>query len=122
MSNYMVHRQLKIIRKQNELSQQQVADLLGISRSAYCGYETGRRSPDVATIIKLSEFYRLPLDKFFEKRIPAEYVYDDDYYEGQADTRYLSQLSKEERDLIVKFRTLDDEKKQEFFKLITDKK
>lgn len=122
MSNYMVHRQLKIIRKQNELSQQQVADLLGISRSAYCGYETGRRSPDVATIIKLSEFYRLPLDKFFEKRIPAEYVYDDDYYEGQADTRYLSQLSKEERDLIVKFRMLDDEKKQEFFKLITDKK
>ena len=108
MSNYMVHRQLKIIRKQNELSQQQVADLLGISRSAYCGYETGRRSPDVATIIKLSEFYRLPLDKFFEKRIPAEYVYDDDYYEGQADTRYLSQLSKEERDLIVKFRMLDD--------------
>lgn len=122
MSNYMVHRQLKIIRKQNELSQQQVADLLGISRSAYCGYETGRRSPDVATIIKLSEFYRLPLDKFFEKRIPAEYVYDDDYYEGQADTRYLSQLSKEERELIVKFRMLDDEKKQEFFKLITDKK
>ncbi len=122
MSNYMVHRQLKIIRKQNELSQQQVADLLGISRSAYCGYETGRRSPDVATIIKLSEFYRLPLDKFFEKRIPAEYVYDDDYYEGQADTRYLSQLSKEERDLIVKFRMLDDEKKQEFFKLIIDKK
>ena len=122
MSNYMVHRLLKIIRKQNELSQQQVADLLGISRSAYCGYETGRRSPDVATIIKLSEFYRLPLDKFFEKRIPAEYVYDDDYYEGQADTRYLSQLSKEERDLIVKFRMLDDEKKQEFFKLIIDKK
>ena len=122
MSNYMVHRQLKIIRKQNELSQQQVADLLGISRSAYCGYETGRRSPDVATIIKLSEFYRLPLDKFFEKRIPAEYVYDDDYYEGQADIRYLSQLSKEERDLIVKFRMLDDEKKQEFFKLIIDKK
>lgn len=122
MSNYMVHRQLKIIRKQNELSQQQVADLLGISRSAYCGYETGRRSPDVATIIKLSDFYRLPLDKFFEKRIPAEYVYDDDYYEGQADIRYLSQLSKEERDLIVKFRMLDDEKKQEFFKLITDKK
>ncbi len=121
MLNYMVHRQLKIIRKQNELSQQQVADFLGISRSAYCGYETGRRSPDVATVIKLSEFYRLPLDKFFEKRIPAEYVYDDDYYEGQTDTRYLSQLSKSERDLIVNFRKLNLEQQEEFLKNIFEK-
>lgn len=121
MLNYMVHRQLKIIRKQNGLSQQQVADVLGISRSAYCGYETGRRSPDVITIIKLSEFYRLPLDKFFEKRIPAEYVYDDDYYEGQPDTRYLSQLSKEEKDLIVKYRTLGAEHQKEVLNLLIEK-
>ena len=118
MLECMVHRQLKIIRKQNELSQQQVADVLGISRSAYCGYETGRRSPDVDTIVKLSNFYRLPLEKFFDNRIPTEYLYDDSYYESQPDTRYLSQLSKSERDLIVSFRKLDFEQQKEILNLV----
>ena len=58
--------QLKIIRCTNKLKQYQVADALGISRSAYCSYETGRRSVDLDTLSKLSHFYNLPVDCFFE--------------------------------------------------------
>ena len=61
------YQQLKLIRIQNELTQQQLADALGSTRSAYCGYEIGRLSPDLDTIVKLSEFYKLPLVSFFEK-------------------------------------------------------
>lgn len=122
MSNQMLSRQIKIFRNQNRLSQQQVADYLGVSRSAYCGYEIGRRAVDVDTIIKLADLYKVPVEKFFEKRIPAEYVYDDDYFEGQPDTRYLSQLSKEERELVLKYRILDAEGQKEFLNLITNKK
>lgn len=122
MLNQILRRQLKIFRNQNGLSQQQVSDVLGVSRSAYCGYETGRRSPDVDTIITLADFYKVPVEKFFEKKIPAEYVYDDDYFEGQPDTRYLSQLSRDERELIVKYRTLDTQHQKEVLKFLTDKK
>lgn len=122
MPNQMLSRQIKIFRNQNRLSQQQVAAYLGVSRSAYCGYEIGRRSVDVDTIIKLADLYKVSVEKFFEKRIPAEYVYDDDYFEGQPDTRYLSQLSKEERELVVKYRILDAERQKEILKLIADKK
>ena len=47
-------RQLRIIRNQNGLTQQQVAEALGISRSAYCGYETGTRKVPLSQIIALA--------------------------------------------------------------------
>lgn len=116
----MVSRQLRLIRKQNKLSQQQLADILGISRSTYCSYETGRRTPDVEIIGKLSDFYRLPTDLFIKKSNDG-YFDDEEYYEGQPDTRYLSQLSRSERDLIANLRCLDKKDREIIKKLIEEK-
>lgn len=109
-------RQLKVIRNQNKLTQQQVADVLGISRSAYCGYETGRRSPDIDTLMSLSKFYGISLEKFIGK-IPANYVYDDEFIESQPEAHYMAQLSKEETDLIINLRLSNDDAKREIFDL-----
>ncbi len=116
----MVLRQLRLIRKQNKLSQQQLSDVLGISRSTYCSYETGRRTPDIEVLVRLSNFYGLPLDRFVDK-IEIEYLNDEDYYEGQPDTRYLSQLSRSERDLIVNLRCLDKKDHEAIKKFIEEK-
>ena len=40
--------QLKKARVSMGYTQQQVADALGLTASTYCGYETGKRQPDVA--------------------------------------------------------------------------
>ena len=42
--------QLKKARLEAGYTQQQVADLMGITNSTYCGYETGKRQPDVEKI------------------------------------------------------------------------
>lgn len=105
-------RKLKIIRHQNNLKQQQLADVLGISRSAYCSYEIGRRDVDLDTIIKLSEFYNLPIERFFEDEM-VDNVSENDNYEGEPDVRFLSQLSREEVALIVKYRMMSKEDKKE---------
>ena len=47
-------KQLKIIRCANKLKQYQVADALGISRSTYCSYETGRRNVDLELLSMLA--------------------------------------------------------------------
>lgn len=107
----MVIKQLRVIRKQNGFTQQQVADMLGISRSAYNGYERGRRSPDVDTIEKLSRFYSVPIARFFGE-VPSEFLYEESYYEGQSDLRYISQLSKSEHELVYNFRIMKDVDKQ----------
>ena len=113
-------RQLKIIRKQNGLTQVQVADALGIDRSTYCSYETGRRSIDFNLIGKLSRFYRIKLGQFVEE-LGSEYVFDDEFETSDTETQYLSQLSKEETDLIVSLRIANEEAKKEILKFAKEK-
>lgn len=45
---------LRAYRLQRGYTQQDVADRLGVTKSTYCGYETGKRKPDVAKIKELA--------------------------------------------------------------------
>ena len=54
---------LKVYRKSNRMTQQRVAEYLGVSRSAYSKYET-MRIPELDVIIKLSVLYGISLDEF----------------------------------------------------------
>lgn len=58
--------QLKRARAARGLTQQQVADLMGITNSTYCGYETGKRQPDVAKIKRLAEVLQTSGDVLLE--------------------------------------------------------
>ncbi len=107
-----ISRQLKNIRLQNKLTQQQLADALKITASAYCSYEIGRRTPDVDTIVKLSAFYKLPVDSFLGQ-MDISVLEDVTDIELNSELRFLSQLSKDELDLIVKYRIMDDGDKGE---------
>ena len=72
---------LKQIRKMRGLSQEDIANFLGMSRSMYSFYENGRFAPSDTIIAKLAEFYNLPievvsgrvdLDKAFNNIEPIE--------------------------------------------------
>ena len=49
----MVAENLKNIRKEHKLTQQDIANVLGIDRSTYAFYETGKTTPSVNTLYKL---------------------------------------------------------------------
>lgn len=53
---------LKEIRKKKKLSQLKVAMDLSISREALSHYENGKRSPDVETLILLSDYFSVSID------------------------------------------------------------
>ena len=59
---------LKELRLQRKLTQQDVADYLNISRSAYTNYETDRRGPDKDTLLKLSEFFDVSIDYLMDSK------------------------------------------------------
>jgi transcriptional regulator with XRE-family HTH domain len=64
---------LREIRTRKGYSQLKVAMDLNISREAISFYETGKRSPDVEMLIKLSEYFNVSIDylifgKEFEKK------------------------------------------------------
>ena len=111
--------QLKVIRIQNKFTQQQLADALGITRSAYCGYEIGRRSPDLETIIKMSEFYNLSLTDFFKKM--EDIVNEERDFDDANNEWLISKLTKDEIALIAKVRTMSAEDKKEVYNLAKSK-
>lgn len=53
---------LKELRLQHELPQIAAAFDLDISRSTYAGYETGKNEPDIYTLIKIADYYKVSLD------------------------------------------------------------
>ncbi len=53
---------LKEIRKQKKYSQLKVAMDLSISREALSYYENGKRSPDVAMLVRLSNYFNVSID------------------------------------------------------------
>lgn len=49
-------------------TQQDVANAVGIERSSYAMYESGRRNPHVSTAQKIATFLKFDWTIFFEKK------------------------------------------------------
>lgn len=64
--------QLRKARQALSLTQQQVADKIGITKSTYCGYETGKRQPDIAKIRLLTNVLRISADELLELPLPID--------------------------------------------------
>lgn len=62
---------LKEIRLQHGLKQANIADYLKTSSPVYSRYETGDREPSLDVLIKLADFYKVPLDTLIG-RIPPQ--------------------------------------------------
>lgn len=79
---------LKDIRKKEGMSQEQLAEKIGVSRQAITKWETGRGLPDVENMVILAEIFKMTLDELVlqEKKLQekkaavfeSETVYDID--------------------------------------------
>lgn len=58
-------KKLKELRKTENLTQEQLAEKLKISRVNYTRYETDAVRPDYETLILLADFYNISLDELF---------------------------------------------------------
>ncbi len=57
-----ISKNIKYLRQRQQLSQEQMADELQISRSRIGSYEEGRSEPNIETLVKLSFYFKLPVD------------------------------------------------------------
>ena len=116
MPNVQLANNLKYLRRQRELSQDYLSELLNISRQAYSNYETSRRTPDLDTLLFLSGFYQVGLNDLVlgnlsnpsdisgiltEETVPYTYT----MHKKTGNTFYLTD---EEMDVITRFRTLSE--------------
>lgn len=66
----------KYLRSQKKLSQQELADLLGISKSSVNMYERGEREPGLETLELIADFFNVDMDYLLGKSdCPNRYAY-----------------------------------------------
>lgn len=57
---------IKDARQNANLSQEQVAEALGVSRQTISNWETGKTYPDIVSVIKMSDIYSISLDRLLK--------------------------------------------------------
>ena len=57
-----VYRRIRDLREDRDLTQTQIARLLGMSQTGYSKYETGENDIPTAVLIKLADFYETTTD------------------------------------------------------------
>lgn len=77
MKNTFPHK-LKELRRRNGLTQQQLADVLGVVRSTVSGYENGTIEPKQHTLTKLADYFQVSFDDLIVlDHILKHQLYDD---------------------------------------------
>lgn len=112
-------KKLKRLRENFNLTQQQVAEALGIDRSTYAYYELGRTTPDLDKIDKLQRLYQVQYEDLIEyddedgKMQVHDSKFDSNLHKklsytksNQKNTDFFYQLSNDEQRLILNFRLL----------------
>ena len=107
---------LKKIRKQYKMTQEDVAKFLGVSRSGYTYYETGKTVPSIETLRKLAMMYDTTIDNIVgvpAKKSSAGKNITDIALISESNADPLMYMKKEEQTLIMAFRLLSEESKEE---------
>ena len=60
-----MNNQLKKFRLENKLTQQVLADRIGINKTTYSNFETGARRPSLRVALKIQKVTRIPVETLF---------------------------------------------------------
>ena len=113
---------LRTLRKAAGLNQRDMADQLGLDRSAYAYYETGSSSPTLENLKKLADIFGVTTDQLLGRKLttPAESLtVCDSATDGVEPTRALALLPADERSLLMWYRQLSEEEKAEWIKKLS---
>lgn len=62
ISKIEIGRRIRWLREQQNMSQEQLAQILWIDRSSLSGYEIGKRVPDIFMLCKMADVFDVSLD------------------------------------------------------------
>ena len=110
----MLGDRLRAIRKEYGLTQQNIADVLGVDRTTYTVYEGGSITPSPATLVKLSQIYNVTVGYLIgveENHPELRKIPDEKQEKKLLSSDPISLLKKEEKELLLYFRVLSDAEK-----------
>lgn len=93
---------LKRLRKSKKLTQQEVADRLGVTQATFSGWETEKFEIDNTSLIKLADFFDVSVDVLLG-RVTADPV----PHLSENHSSEYEELTQKEKQLILDFRSLN---------------
>ncbi len=69
MTGYFLSQNLGTLRRQANLTQEQISRHLHIQRQTYCNYELGLRTPPIEIVVALADLFHVSLDTLVRKEI-----------------------------------------------------
>ena len=103
---------LRAWRRAAGLTQQVVATALGVERSTYTYYETGKTKPDLNTLVRLAQMFGVSTDELVGKVTTPTAFRDGDALFEDASVARFSKLSLEEQVLVLQFRQLTEQQRE----------
>ncbi len=98
---------LKFLRKEQRLTQKEVAENLGIAQQTYAGYESGKHEPSIEIAIRISDFYGLSLDYITGRFVEPNDKTIDEYVNFDLILRYsLSYYARAEQNNIEQIKLI----------------
>lgn len=116
---------LKALRLENNFTQKQISDILGLDRSTYAYYELARTRPDIDTLVMLAKIFKVSTDYLLlgDQEAAGGVVNEEgtEYIRSSNSFDHLGDLSKDERELILYYRMLNNSAKNELRDIAKDK-
>lgn len=79
---FMISIRIRELRKQAKLSQEMMAEKIGVSRQAITKWETGLGVPDIENLVAIADLFKLSLDELMGRDIEHETLAKDYLYES----------------------------------------
>ena len=76
MNMNIISKYLRLLRKSNNYTQDDLAKELGISRQAVSKWETGMTIPDLEVLLKISKLYDITINDILEPKIQPQRITD----------------------------------------------
>ncbi|MBP3442649.1 MAG: helix-turn-helix domain-containing protein [Clostridia bacterium] len=117
-NNMSMANKLRKLRKDFCMTQDQIADILGMSRTSFSKYENGAANPPLNVLRKISAIYNVPIEYLIHDEQNKPFLNSDPDADDSADesAKYFTQLTDEEKMLILRFRLLSKEDKDDFLR------
>lgn len=116
-SNTPLGKKLLNLRKEYKMTQNDVAEILGMSRTSFSKYENGIANPPLQVLRKIAAIYNVGLEYLiFDENtlIRLNDPLNENDETAEVPFSKITDLRPIEKEIIGKFRTLSDEEKTEF--------
>ncbi len=109
---------LKKLREENQLTQQQLADLLNLERSSIAKYEKGKSTPNPETLLAIAKIFNVTVDYLIRGNLSEVtnevHSQTPEYNESPLplmSAQRMFELTNDEQFLVIYFRMLDRDPK-----------